>query len=169
MTWTLLYPPPVQLTPRGVHRMWNYNLKSWTPLSQINVVVKLKHKEEIQFDSKLPTKAMISGWLADRGNFFVTDMLSVLPCCHVEKWRDVSVHVVSVVHVVLPVLCWQMLGRTLQLRFDLNIRDKWSRTFHTGHFNLGNIYILSIYPRLPNLTKYYHHPSLERRSNFVFT
>ena len=77
MTWTLLYPPPVQLTPRGVHRMWNYNLKSWTPLSQINVVVKLKHKEEIQFDSKLPTKAMISGWLADRGNFFVTDMLSV--------------------------------------------------------------------------------------------
>ena len=83
MTWTLLYPPPVQLTPRVVYRMWNYNLKSWTPLSQINVVVKLKHKEEIQFDSKLPTKAMISGWLADRGNFFVTDMLSVLSCCHV--------------------------------------------------------------------------------------
>ena len=36
---------------------------AWSPLSQINVVVKLKYKEGIQFDCKLPVNAEISDWI----------------------------------------------------------------------------------------------------------
>ena len=50
----------------GDYKTWNYNGDGWSPLSQINVVVKLKYKEGIQFDCKLPVNAEISDGINDR-------------------------------------------------------------------------------------------------------
>ena len=59
--------PALHHHPRtGDYKTWNNNGGGGSPLSQINVVVKLKYKEGIQFDCKLPVNAEISDWINDR-------------------------------------------------------------------------------------------------------